>query len=155
MKIILRATGHDSFYRPQLEELGIEDIVEIKSGVTYREALVEMLSADGLLLLQATNSNHQVPAKLYEYFRAGRPILALTDPSSDTANELTAVGTGMIAPLDDATKIAEAMMQFVRGIQSGEQTGATRSEALRYSRTSGAEKLAQILEAATENPNHH
>ena len=36
--------------------------------------------ADALLVLQASNCNEQIPAKLYEYLRTGRPILC-TDRS--------------------------------------------------------------------------
>ena len=42
----------------------------------------------GLLLLQASNCNDQVPAKAYEYLRCHRPVLALTDPAGDTAELL-------------------------------------------------------------------
>ena len=44
----------------------------------------EMLAADVLLLLDMCDVNPglQVPAKLYEYVRTGRPILALTPPGS-------------------------------------------------------------------------
>jgi len=38
------------------------------------------MAADALLVMQASNCNAQIPAKIYEYLRAGKPILALTDP---------------------------------------------------------------------------
>ena len=44
-----------------------------------------MLRADGLLILQAANCNEQIPAKLYKYLRARRPIVALTDPQATLA----------------------------------------------------------------------
>ena len=47
VRVILRATGHDEYYRPILRENGIEDVVELAPGVPYREALQEMLLADG------------------------------------------------------------------------------------------------------------
>ena len=88
LQVRLRATGCDAIYRPILSQLGIDDIVELSPPVAYRDALREMLRADGLLLLQAAMCNHQIPAKLYEYFRAGRPILALTDPAGNTADAM-------------------------------------------------------------------
>ncbi len=80
LQIRLRAPGFDSYHHNLLKESRIEDIVTISAALPYREALREMLDADGLLLFQASNCNNQVPAKLYEYLRARRPILALTDP---------------------------------------------------------------------------
>src|SRR5690606_11187190 len=46
------------------------------------------LGADLLLVFQGTNFNTQIPAKIYEYLRAGRCIMALLDPSGDTAAQL-------------------------------------------------------------------
>ena len=72
----LRATAHDVHFVPVLRELDLEDIVELAEPLPYREALEEMMAVDGLLLFQAKGCNHQVPAKLYEYMRARRPIIA-------------------------------------------------------------------------------
>ena len=81
LQIVLRASGNDETFRRDLIARGITDIVRLEPAVDYLRALQEMMEADGLLVLQASNCNQQVPAKLYEYLRAGRPILALTDPA--------------------------------------------------------------------------
>jgi len=58
------------------------------------EARHEMLTADWLLVLDMneTNPGLQVPAKLFEYIRACRPILALTIPGSATERVLARSG---------------------------------------------------------------
>ena len=150
LRVILRATGHDEFYRRKLAASGIDDIVILEPAIPYRAALAEMLAADGLLLLQASNSNHQVPAKLYEYLRAGRPIFALTDPAGDTAEELRAAGSSPIVPLDDANAIANGLSQFLIDIESGRQSGTSREQSRAYSRRNGAETLAKLLDMATQ-----
>ena len=81
LKVVLRATGCDDYLRELIERYGIGGIVTLEPAIPYRAALAEMLAADALLVLQAANCNYQVPAKLYEYLRARRPILALTDPA--------------------------------------------------------------------------
>jgi hypothetical protein len=63
-------------------------VVLLAPALPYREALRETMDVDGLLVFQAANCNHQIPTKIYEYFRTRRPILALTDPSGDTAAAL-------------------------------------------------------------------
>ena len=63
----------------ELQKRSIGDIVYLEKGVSYQEALEEMLSVDALLIFQAKNCNHQIPAKIYEYFRANKPIFAITD----------------------------------------------------------------------------
>jgi hypothetical protein len=77
-------------------------------------ALPEMLDAGGLLIFQAANCNHQVLAKLYEYLRAGRPLVALTDPRGGTAALLRAAGIDAIWGIDRSEEIAQGLLQFLR-----------------------------------------
>lgn len=112
----LRATGHDALYRPLIEELGLSAVISLDPPVGYREALVEMSRADGLLLFQSAGCNFQIPAKAYEYFRTGRPILGFTDPDGDTAGVLRAGGVEWIAPLDDAVAIAGVLREAIAQI---------------------------------------
>lgn len=73
-----------------------------------------MCRADALLVMQAANCNAQIPAKLYEYFRAGRPLIGLTDPTGDTARSLRAAGVSAIAPLDNAAAIGELLLRYLK-----------------------------------------
>lgn len=145
LRIVLRASGSESDYDAELARLGISDIVRLVPGIDYLAALREMLSAHGLLLLQAANCNAQVPAKLYEYLRAGRPILALTDPAGDTARTLAAAGTGTVARLDSSAEIESALLGFVEQIRNGTARGASASTIPRYSREAQAGELARLL----------
>ena len=56
----------------------------------HSAARCEMLAADILVLLDMCDHNPglQIPAKLYEYVRTGRPIVALTPPGSATSQVL-------------------------------------------------------------------
>ncbi len=150
LKVILRATGHDSQYRPVLKDLAIDDVVVLEPGIPYREALREMLEADGLLIFQAANCNHQVPAKVYEYFRARRPVLALTDQQGDTAKTLESAGLKDIAPLDDSLAIQDALMKFLAKIRSGTASVAQEEMVRQYSRQSASRILAEWLDAIVD-----
>ena len=145
LQIVLRATGSDAFYAPRLAAAGIDDIVRLEPPVGYEQALREMMQADGLLLFQATMANHQIPAKLYEYMRAGRPILALTDPDGDTAAAMRAARTGVICKLADADDITAQLEAFVDGLRSGSAQGTARAEAERHSRRARTAELAALL----------
>jgi glycosyltransferase involved in cell wall biosynthesis len=146
LKIILRATGSDDLYRPMLAESGIADIVHLAATVGYRDALGEMLRADGLLLFQASICNEQVPAKLYEYLRAGRPILALTDPVGNTAEALRAAGMNDIVRITDEDDIVMGMRRFLAAIREGRQSGATLETARKHSRQARTAELAKLLD---------
>lgn len=151
LNIVLRATGHDDQYRPLLEQLAIDDIVRLEPGVSYRKALEEMMMADGLLIFQGATCNHQVPAKVYEYFRAGRPVFALTDQTGDTAATLVDAGFSDIAPLDDVNAIREKLLEFMDKLESGKAVVANDEAVLKYSRQSASEMLANWFNIITDN----
>jgi len=145
LRVRLRATGHDELHRATAEAAGVADLVEFAPPLPYVEALREMMAVDGLLIFQAASCNHQIPAKLYEYFRAGRPILALTDEAGDTAATLREAGTGTVVPLDDAGAIAEGLSGFLAGLETAD---ARPDPAVisRYSRRALTGELAGLLD---------
>jgi hypothetical protein len=112
-------------------------MVEIMPSIPYVEALQEMLRADGLLLMQASNCNEQVPAKLYEYLRAKRPVICLSDFEGDTWRVLNKAGVTHGAGLDNAPQIeallarlltygAEGLLATQEAVQSASRAGRTR-----------------------------
>jgi hypothetical protein len=145
LEIVLRATGHDRTIAPMIEAAGIGDIVKLAPPIPYDDAIREMVEVDGLLVFQAANSNHQIPAKVYEYMRAGRPILGITDPAGDTADVLRSAGVRSLARLDDAQEIAAQLKDFVERIRAGTAAGADPVVTHRYSRRSQGADLAQLL----------
>lgn len=79
LRIRFRASVHDDLLRALARDHGVPDLIELSPAIPYRQALAEMMEVDALLVMQASNCNAQIPAKIYEYLRAGRPILGLTD----------------------------------------------------------------------------
>ena len=149
VRVVLRATGHDEIYQPLLDELAITDLVHLEPAVAYRDALQEMLLADGLLIFQSTGCNHQIPAKAYEYLRAARPILALTDARGDTAQLLADNGHTQIAGLLDQEAIENALEGFVERVRRG---GADDAQPARdYSRRAQTAHLAALFDELTSD----
>ena len=105
-----------------------------------------MLCADGLLLFQAAMCNHQIPAKLYEYFRAGRPVLALTDPVGNTAETLRNAGAIDIVNIADEHDIEAGLRRFLTGLRSATLKGVLPEVAARNSRRSRTGELARLLD---------
>jgi glycosyltransferase involved in cell wall biosynthesis len=146
-RLMLRAPVHETLLAKLAHDHGIADIVEIAQALPYRAALAEMLAADGLLVLQAANCNEQVPAKLYEYLRAARPILALTDPAGDTAAIMRAAAIDTVAALDDAETIARILPGFLELARSGRAPLATPAFVRAQARAARAAQLAALLDA--------
>lgn len=145
-RLVLRASGHDDYLRALSARYGIEAIVKLAPALSYRAALAEMLAADGLLLLQASNCNEQIPAKLYEYLRARRPLLALTDPASDSAACLRAAGIDTIGRLDSAPDIRRALLSFLQLARQAHAPLATAATVALHSRAARTIELAQLFE---------
>ena len=149
IRIVLRATGFDDRYAPKIEELGLSGTVTLEPPVSYQEALAEMLAADGLLLFQGYTSNPAVPAKLYEYLRARKPILAMVDAFGDTASLLRREGVGHLAPIDDDMAISAALASFLRSVQDCSAPVLGGNSHSRFERRHGAEALANLLRECT------
>jgi hypothetical protein len=145
LQIILRASGNEASYAHELRRLRVADVVRLAPPVDYVTALHEMLSSDGLLIFQASNANSQIPAKLYEYLRARRPILALTDPGGDTARTLQQSRAGVSARLDHAPDIEAALVSFLDGIRRGEWSHLATADTSCYSRETRARQLSDLL----------
>jgi len=149
LRLRFRAAVHEELIGRLAAERDVSEFVEIAPAIAYREALAEMLSVDGLLVLQAANCNDQVPAKLYEYLRAGRPIIALTDPAGDTAGVLQRSGSPCIAPLDSPAAIASLLRPLVGALRDGTVPLPTPESVRAASRRERARELAALLDAAS------
>lgn len=145
--LVLRATGHDEHLRKLVREAGIEDMVEIAPSIPYREALAEMVAADGLLVLQAANCDRQIPAKLYEYLRSGRPVVGLA--SGDTAAALRLAGIDTVAPLASKEAIKAVLTTFIEALHAGRAPIPSAESVRRHSRRHKAHELKEILDDVT------
>jgi hypothetical protein len=145
LRIVLRATAHDEYQAAQIAHYGVGDIVKLEPEIGYEAALAEMQSVDGLLIFQAANCNHLIPAKLYEYLRARRPILALSDHAGDTAALLSKVGVGTVTPLDNRERIAADLFEFIAAVRESHAPVATLADVRHYSRRERARELATLF----------
>jgi glycosyltransferase involved in cell wall biosynthesis len=154
LKVRFRAAAAEDLLHRLAAEHGVQAYVEICPPVPYREALAEMLSADGLLVMQASNCNAQIPAKLYEYLRAGRPILCLSDPAGDTASVLRAAGIDAIARLDNSADIAALLVRFLGHTEPALRVLGDASFIRAASRRGRTEALAKLLTGITGTATH-
>ncbi len=148
LRIRFRAPVHDDFLRTLAATHGVQDFIELCAPLPYRDALAEMMSVDALLVMQASNCNAQIPAKIYEYLRAGKPILALTDPGGDTAGVLRQAAIQNIARLDSADEIASSLCALVGDWRHGRMTLPSQSAVLQASRRGRSQELVTLLSNA-------
>jgi glycosyltransferase involved in cell wall biosynthesis len=110
----IRFIGAFSLKAPEittmLRTLQLDDVIEFLPRVPRTESLQAMTDASALLLLQP-NHAVAVPAKLYEYLAAGRPILAIA--SGETATLVEQSGVGVCAEGNDESAILRAVLQVM------------------------------------------
>ena len=109
----LRGCRHEQMFGDEIRSLNIGDLVSILPPMSYEEAAKEILGADALLVLQAANCDDQVPAKVYEYLFANKPILGLTNPAGDTGAVLQTAGIEDMARLEDREAVYRVFVSFV------------------------------------------
>ncbi|HEY2547625.1 MAG TPA: glycosyltransferase [Candidatus Acidoferrum sp.] len=145
VRVELRASGFDSTYEPMIRAEGLENLVYLLPSLPYREALQDSANADGLLLFQAACCDHQIPAKLFEYLRLAKPILALTSHAGDTAALLRETGGATIVDSADWEAIFRALPEYLKTIEKRSHPEPESSVVERYSRREQARVLADLL----------
>jgi len=156
IRLRFRAPEHTEFLAALTVTYGLGDVVQILPPIGYQAALTEMCAADGLLVLQSDDCNDQIPAKVYEYIRAGKPVLGLCGAGSDTEGVLQRAGMRDLAPLESTELVGLALSNFVTKVQNGSSPTCNNKFVESFSRFSKARELAQLLdEVRHEHLAHH
>lgn len=148
VQIRFRAAVHDDLLMALAKAHGVQDFLELCSAIPYRDALAEMQSVDALLVMQASNCNAQIPAKIYEYLRAGRPIIGLTDPVGDTAGVMRGAGLEAIAKLDCVDEIVALLPDFLSALRGSGARPASSESVRGASRAGRTRELTLLLNCA-------
>lgn len=152
IEVIFRAPADEEGHRRLIAEAGLTDTVRVEPSIPYADALTEMVEADALLIFQDALCNHLVPAKLYEYIRAQRPVLALTDERGETAHLIRESGAGIVVDLASREQIRAALPGFLQQVREGRAPRPTLLQARRYSRRNQAGELAGLFQQIVCDP---
>ena len=147
LRIRFRAPKHVEEVLALAAQHGLKDVVEVAPPLPYRQAIAEILAADLLLVFQGSHFNTQIPAKIYEYLRSGRPILGLVDLSGDTAAQLRGFKGVLLADIAHPLAIAERLQEWVENPSVAHAAQGNAQLALRFSRELQAASLAQLMQA--------
>jgi len=148
LRIVLRAPGDVEKVSELVSNAGVSDIVDVLPPLPYAAALEEMLTVDGLMVFQGKQFNTQIPAKVYEYFRARKPVLGLVSINGETAHVLRQAGFHDIADMDSTQSITPVLADFIEKIRQGSAHVASETLILASSRQQRAGELAGLFDAA-------
>ena len=130
--------------------LGIDESWEETGFRPYAEALAAERSADALLLLieHAGGRGDTVPCgKLWEYFAAGRPILAAVPTHGVAAELIERYDAGEVRDSDDADGLSQALETMIDRRDNGGLPDIVYPEEVRerLSRRTKSKELAELL----------
>jgi glycosyltransferase involved in cell wall biosynthesis len=128
---------------------GIE--VQSTGYVDHARALKEM-SAATALLLYVPSASLAPSGKLFEYLASGRPILCLAHPDNLASRLVDAWDAGVVADPHNESEIERAVLTLWKRWQENglpDQDEVRRRTLEQYSRRAGAERLAAVLDEAS------
>ncbi len=136
-----------SFTEREREVLGADVSparIVVAGNLPHDDALALQCAADGLLLITLATRTHEITGKLFEYFGAGRPILAVGE-GNEAARLVRETGAGLTVPSEDVAASREALRAFVHG-EVSPRSDAARSA---YAYPAMAELMAAQVEAVS------
>jgi len=128
---------------------GLQGVAEAIAWMPHREALGRMQAAD-VALLFAPRQKMQVPAKLFEYIGARKPVLALTEPDGSTGRLVGRARCGRVVDQRDVDGIARVLKELLEQKRRGPLAFEPDGDALALLDVRRqAELLAHVLNEAT------
>lgn len=146
IRVRFRGSSRESFIESLLAQIPVREAVELLPPISHAQALAEMRSVDGLILIQRSQANCQVPAKLYEYLVMNQPILGLVDPEGDTADVLRQVGVSQVAHPDDPAQIARVLVDCVRGADGQRSLRPDAARLSEHTRQARSQQFVELFE---------
>ncbi|MEO1036291.1 MAG: glycosyltransferase [Pseudomonadota bacterium] len=146
LSVVLRGTEFDAAYVGEIERFGVADVVSLEPYLPYERALAEMVNSDVLLLFQGEVFNHAIPAKLYEYLYARKPILAIVDKRGGTQSALEDMNVRESASIDSPKEIEACLRKLLDGGENAAGFLPDESAIPKYSRRQHTRTLAAMME---------
>lgn len=146
LRVRLIAPGDIEGFAREAAGLGLEGMVSVEKGMPYAEALRAMAASDILLLFQGPSCDTQIPAKVYEYLRVGKPILALATREGETGRLVEAARSGRVLPMLDSDAIAAGLEEWLDAADAGKALPTASAETVKaFSRRTQAGQLAGLI----------
>ncbi|MBC7186510.1 MAG: glycosyltransferase family 4 protein [Calditrichaeota bacterium] len=127
--------------------LGLDRLVDCTGYVEHDKAVRFLQEADLLvLLLTGTTSRDVVPGKVFEYLRAGKPILAIVPPG-ETADLLRGYAPGAVLTDNSVASIEQGLMEVLTRPARTHRVDMLRLQ--RFERRYLTGQLAEVLNKAS------
>lgn len=145
--------AHYDRHRELAARLGLEALVRFQDNVPHLESIAACLRAKALLLLEQPSERGALilPGKIFEYLRAGRPILALVPGEGAAARLIRSVAAGVVVDPLDPVAIAEGLAKVgsIPTVLHPRGEAETDPGILQFERRALTSRLAALIEEVT------
>jgi glycosyltransferase involved in cell wall biosynthesis len=131
-----------------IERWGLRNVVRLEGAVSYTAGVRAVMSSDVLLLIADSGqwARSTVPAKLYEYLAARKPVLAML-PDGPAAELLRKTNAGVIVAPGDIQAIKRAIWDLYRRGKDGRLAAPVQNDlAEQYDWRTLAGRLAGVFD---------
>ncbi len=139
----------DDEYDRAARSANATDNIETHSFVPHEQIISVMKGSDALLYIGGDDPRNErnLPSKLYDYIGAGRPIIAIVDPSFRVADVITTNGFGLVVEPGDEAGIRDAIEE----IRTGEFEYAPSEAAVeKFTRSHSTDAYVDTLESVVD-----
>jgi glycosyltransferase involved in cell wall biosynthesis len=102
-----------------IEEYGLKEVTELKGYLSHKEGIEKLLESDLALLTVSQSAPVISTGKIYEYFGAKKPILAIAPQDGEVAKLIRSVDAGRVVSPDNIPEIENAILSFNREFETG------------------------------------
>lgn len=132
------------------KELGLDKFSELVPYKPHKQVIKEMMNATVLLLLVGDYPLNEgiFTGKIFEYLRAGRPILAVVPPNGIAAEVIRETNSGIVASTSSEQEIAEAISKLFNLFLEGNLEKTFNSKGIeKFSRENLTMELAGVFDS--------
>jgi glycosyltransferase involved in cell wall biosynthesis len=143
-----RETGNERW----VARFGLEQSVSFEDNIPHRECVERERASHVLLLLKHDDERYRglIPGKLFEYFGAGRPVLAVV-PGGEAADLVRDLRRGEIADIADSADIAAVIERmYTRFLEGRLESAYDLGPLEQYTRRYLANRMSDVLAEAAE-----
>src|SRR4030067_1115375 len=137
-----------------VKKFGLENMADLKGYLSHKESLKQLSSASILLLITTDSPGAEVltTGKIFEYFRAGKPILGVLPPSGAAASLIKETKAGVIVSPKNILGIKQILKDYFRKWANSELKVELNQEKLKqFERRNLTDKLAEVFNRVAQN----
>jgi len=141
-------------FADEVKGLGLEGVVQVVPRIPHGEVIPRLARAASLLILQASDDTKAlIPAKVFEYLRVGRPILALVFEGA-TSDILRGMDHCHMVTPEDQVALQRTLLALYTAWSKSPTHPSISHPIQQYERKYLTSELARLLDEVSETSPH-